>query len=500
MSKRLSGLAKQAAQPALGLSLLLTMHGNPAIAAISRSTAEPTTSPANTSIAQVTSEPTSTSQPGLSRGEDAYRLGAGDRVRIDIFQVPQYSGENEVQVDGTFNLPLVGTIPVDGMTIEEASALLSAEYADFFRRPVVTITLLARRPLQIAVSGEVTQPGSYSVNQEGSLPTLTQLLETAGGITRSADYRQIQVRRPLASGGEEVITVNLWDLLQSGDLSYDITLRDGDTIYIPATDVNLAEAPIIAASTFAANPEQPINVAVVGEVFQPGSYTVTGGTGRIADAGEGGGVDQANTLPTVTRAIQLAGGIKPLADIREVEIRRLIRTGEEQTFKVDLWALLQGDFRQDAILQEGDTIIIPVADALTPEEAAELRTSNLSPGSIRVNVVGEVEAPGAFSLASDTTLNQAILAAGGFNTRARRGSVDLIRLNPDGTVTRQKVEIDLDNGIDEANNPLLQDNDVVIIGRSDLASISDTVGTVLSPLGGIFSLFEFPFRFLRLFD
>ncbi|NEQ25037.1 MAG: sugar transporter, partial [Microcoleus sp. SIO2G3] len=153
---------------------------------------------------------------------------------------------------------------------------------------------------------------------------------------------------------------------------------------------------------------------------------------------------------------------------------------------------------QDAILQEGDTIAVPIATAIDPEESRLRRRATISPDSIQVNVVGEVPTPGALQLEPDSTLNQAILAAGGFNNRARRSTVQLIRLNDDGTVSRQTLEVDFAQGI-AANNPTLENNDVVIVGRSGLASASDTLGQILAPLGNALSILQLPFRFLDIF-
>lgn len=489
-SKVLLDLAKRMKQPFLGLTLTLTFLTT--VYPVAAQTSSPPLNPV-----------TPPSAPPPPQNEASYVLGAGDRINITIFQVEQYSGEADVLVDGTVNLPLVGSLTVEGLTILQATDLISNAYSRFLRRPLVTVSLISRRPLQVAVSGEVFRPGSYSVAQQAGVqvPTLSQLLQTAGGVTQSADIRQIQVRRPTASGREEVINVDFWQLLQTGDLRYDVTLRDGDSVIIPANaNPNLAEAPVIAASNFAANAGDPINVAVVGEVFRPGAYTVTGGSGETDVAGETGGLSGTNSQPTVTRAIQLAGGIKPLADIREVEIRRLTRTGQEQSFKVDLWAMLQGDFRQDAILQEGDTIVIPTATALSPEEASALGSASFAPDTIQVNVVGEVKNPGPVALTPNSTLNQAILAAGGYTPRASSNSIDFIRLNPDGTVSRQELEIDLGEGLATANNPVLQNNDVIVVGRSGLAETSDTLEQILEPLGNAFSLFQIPFNFLRLFQ
>jgi polysaccharide biosynthesis/export protein len=432
---------------------------------------------------------------------EPYTLGAGDRVRIDIFRAPQYSGEAQVLADGTLNLPLAGTISVDGLTIEQATAAISTGYSRFLRRPLITLSLLARRPLQIGVAGEVSRPGAYSVNVEGGeFPTINQLLQTAGGTTLGADVSRVEIRRPRPDGTEEVINVDLMPLLQAGDLRYDLALKDGDTIFVPANETfDVAQSGLLADASFTAPSDRPINITISGEVFRPGPYTVSG-SARTGEAGVPGSTGGGG-LPTVTRAIQLAGGIKPMANIRKVQVRRPTRSGEPLIAEVSLWELLQsGDPKQDPILQEGDSIVIPTLTQTDAAEAQELASTSISPDSIRINVVGEVTRPGTLELPPNTPLNQAILAAGGFNNRAKRSKVNLVRLNDDGTVSREEIEIDFTQGIAEGKNPALRNNDVVIVGRSGLASTSDALGQVLAPLSGIFSIFSFPFNFLRIFE
>ncbi len=537
----------------------------------------------------------------LEAQEADYTLGAGDRVRLDIINVPEYSGEYQILVNGSVNLPLIGNVAVKGMTLEEASRVISARYSRLIKEPISTVSLVAPRPLKVAIAGEVNRPGSYTipltagVDGKGGIqfPTVTQALQLAGGISQTANLRQVLVRRPQLGAADQIIGIDLWALLQGGDLRQDLTLQDGDTIFIQTSAApNLAEAPALASASFSAPKSQPLNIAVVGEVAKPGAYTVT-----VSDAGErptvtraikqAGGLtqsadirrviirrptqsgseqliaadlwqllnagdlqqdiilqqgdtiliptatrfnvaegtqlaatnlaadltqplniavvgevnrpgshtvkaDKPGELPTVTRAIQQAGGITQLANIRQIQVRRLTRDGSEKTIDVDLWQLLQGgDLRQDAILQPGDTILIPTATALNPEEATELAAASFSPGEMTVNVVGEVTRPGAVKLPPNTPLNQALLAAGGFNNRARKGSVELIRLNANGTVSKRDVDIDFDKGISEENNPTLRANDVVVVRRSGLAQVTDTLGSVLTPVGGIFTLFNF---------
>ena len=122
-----------------------------------------------------------------------------------------------------------------------------------------------------------------------------------------------------------------------------------------------------------------------------------------------------------------------------------------------------------------------------------LSAANFSPEAIRVTVVGEVTQPGTVEIAPNAPLNQALLAAGGFDpTRADTDEVELVRLNPDGTVSQRPISVSFDQGVNEETNPALQNNDVVMVGRSGRAAFSDGVSGVLGPVGTILS----PFRLL----
>lgn len=440
-----------------------------------------------------------------SVANEPYTLGAGDRLQVALFQLPQYSGEFEVQIDGTLTLPQVGNLSVQGLTLEAATAAISARYSQFLRRPDVTLNLLTRRPLVVGVAGEINRPGAYTLPIQGNaFPNLTQLLTQAGGITRSANLREVEVRR-LLNGQPQVFAVNLWNLIDKGDLGQDITLRDGDSIFIPSTLIPLEEAQLLAEAGIAPANTSPISIAVIGEVFRPGPYTLQGGVTRTGDAGtpggEGGSAGRGNAQQ-VTDAIQLAGGIKPLANIRQVQVRRLTRTGGEQLFTVDLWSLLQvGATQQNALLQDGDTVVIPTAtvdpDAL---EASSLAESSFAPNTIRINVVGEVGRPGLVEVPPNTPLNQGLLAAGGFNNRARKASVGLVRLNPDGTVIQREIPVDFAQGVSAENNPTLQNNDIIIVGESGLASFSYTLGSIAGPISDFLFILGAPFRAINFFD
>lgn len=411
----------------------------------------------------------------LAQLDDAYTLGPGDVINIGIFNVPEYSGSQQVLADGSVNLPVIGLVSVNGLTPEQAGRTIALAYQGELRYPQITVVLEQPRSLSVAVSGEVSNPGVYVLSPDNArFPTVSQALQAAGGVTQAANLHQVEVRRSNGRRTSQRILLDLWALLNDGDVQQDLALRDGDAIVIGETEnVDVTESNQLSASNLAASAEEEILVAVVGEVFHPGAYKFEGGSNK--------------SRTTVTQAVQSAGGVKPSANIQRIQVRRLTRSGREQLIDLNFWELLQaGDFSQDLVLQQGDTVIIPVATNPTPSEIAQITAANLSPDEVNVNVVGEVESPGRLQVPPNTTLSQAVLAAGGFTRRAKE-TVELIRLNPNGTVTQRKIEVSLGEGIDEVRNPLILNNDVITVGRNVGARFNDSVESLLGPFLRIFT-------------
>ena len=433
-----------------------------------------------------------------------YTLGAGDRIQVEFFNVPEYNKEYQIQVDGSINFLLVGKVQVQGLTIEQLTDLIIREYSSLVTEPIVTVTLSGIRPLNIAIAGEITRPGVYTITPPtttGGLqfPNLIDALELAKGVTAGADIRNVQIRRPHPQGAEEkLININLWEFLQTGRLPQDITLRDGDQIFVPTADTfNSQEVRQRAKANFSADITQPITVVIIGEVSRPGPYTVfaadvraTGQSEELSSVTVSSGEGALVGLPTVTRAIKIAGGITAEANIREIQIRRIPRTGAEQIITVNLWRLLQtGNINEDILLQEGDSIIVPKAEKIDLSEAPEIASASFSPNTITVNVVGEVIRPGLVTVPLNTSLNDALLTAGGFNRqRAQKAKVELIRENQNGTVTRRTVEIDLSQSLNEENNPPLRNNDVIVVDRNGITKMAETFNVLFQPVSSIVQL------------
>ena len=144
-------------------------------------------------------QPTIAQQPNLRNATPApvrvrpsnksgtYTLGGGDNIRVDIFDLPQFSGSYQIPAGGVIQLPLIGSISIQGLTLEEASTAISKAYKLILKRPQVTVSLQATRPLNIWISGEVNRPGSYTVALNSGagnvpsvqFPTLVQAVEKA---------------------------------------------------------------------------------------------------------------------------------------------------------------------------------------------------------------------------------------------------------------------------------------------------------------------------------
>ncbi len=200
----------------------------------------------------------------------------------------------------------------------------------------------------------------------------------------------------------------------------------------------------------ASNRAQAINVAIAGEVGKPGTYALT--------------IDK--TAPTLTTLIREAGGMKPLANLQNVIVRRLSPNSAPQTINVNLWKLLsEGDRSQDVTLQPGDSVEVPTAQAVSAGGLNEKAASFL-PDKMMINVVGNVPKPGLLEVPLHTSLDSALKAAGGLSET--EGTIEVIRVNANGITTRREVPFELARSLNQ--DDALQHGDVVVVRTSQTKS------------------------------
>jgi len=446
-------------------------------------------------------------KPTLSVSESQstfrYTLGAGDTIKIDVFNVPELSGTQTIAPDGTINISLIGAVKLEGLGLDEANDLLRDKLNPFLVRNIVNVSLLTPRPLNIAIVGEVNRPGPrfLSYGSAGSnAATLTSALALAAGITSRADISNVQISRRDGAVGRRIIQVNLQALLEKGDISQDIRILDGDSILVPPLpEAATSQTRLISNSTF--SPDSfTIQVAIVGEVNRVGPQTLiysrsgtvsTGLTGATSAAGvaSGGGP------VTLSRALQSANGVTEVADIRNVQISRLNDQGKRTIFKANLLELItKADISQDITLTDGDLITVPRLDKPNPVDYLQISKATFSPTTITVQVVGEAMRPGALQLRPNSSFTEAISFAGGLTNDADWRAVELYRVNPDGSIMKRNLVADLNLPLNEDSNPGLRDRDVIVVrpsfGSSILNSTTKFLGNIVTPLSLINNLYK----------
>jgi len=285
-----------------------------------------------------------------------YILGAGDQIALSVIGYPEFTGTTAVLPDGTVTLPLVGPVRAAGLTPNQLTAVLTQQMRAYLVEPVVSVSLSVMRPVVVTVSGEVHRPGPLQLSglssnntttlngnnvgdsnidarlaSQPALPTLSSALLLSGGVTRDADIRQVVVRRPLPNGQVQVLSFNLWEAITSEVGLADLSLRDGDAIFIPTLVGDAIDRRTVANSSLAPS---TVRVKVVGEVVRPGEIEVPPDS-------------------SISSAVAIAGGPTTDAQLNSVSLVRLDDQGQIQQEDIDLSNLI--DSYQ---IEEGDVIVV----------------------------------------------------------------------------------------------------------------------------------------------
>jgi polysaccharide export outer membrane protein len=158
---------------------------------------------------------------------EEYRLGGGDKLRIEIYKDPQLSQSLQVRPDGKITLPLVGDVEAAGRTPLELRDVIATSLKEYITNPTVTVIVVEATAAMAYVTGEVNHPGA--VNLQAPL-TVLQALALAGGLKEFADAKNIRILRR-APTGVQTITFNYKDAVKSARAP--VYLRPGDTVVVP---------------------------------------------------------------------------------------------------------------------------------------------------------------------------------------------------------------------------------------------------------------------------
>jgi polysaccharide export outer membrane protein len=208
-----------------------------------------------------------------------YELGAGDSIRVVVFQNPDLTVETRVTENGTITYPLVGTVKVGGLTIPAAEQAIAKalKEGNFIQSPQVNIALLVIRGNQVSVLGQVLRPGRFPLETFDT--RLSEMIAIAGGISPTG--ADVAIVTGIRGGKPFRKEVDIAGMFLEGDFRDDIVLSGGDKIYVH-------RAPM---------------VYIYGEVQRPGSY-------------------RAERNMTVRQALVLGGGPTPRGTQRGLRLYR----------------------------------------------------------------------------------------------------------------------------------------------------------------------------------
>jgi polysaccharide export outer membrane protein len=347
-----------------------------------------------------------------------YRLSAGDVVSVLVRGEAELSRDCQVNGEGTISYPLLGDVPAAGLTCEEVGERLQQGLRRYLRRPQVAVTIRQYGALgtSVFVTGEVQTPGVYPL---GSGTGLAAALAAAGGPTRQASGKITILK---AHTGEARVAGLEQTAL--GALPDSLRLDPGDVIVVNRK----AEA------------DQDRRYTVLGEVPTPGMFEIPeDGQVRVLDAMEKAGL-------LASRSSSQAGPLQSLGvEQFHADLEHALLARSQVAVKLNLRALLQGDVRQNLLLQAGDVLTVPRRPAVT------------------VYALGEVHTAGRQVLDLGSTLLDLLTAAGGVNSGARLSEASLLRM-VDGLPTSIPVDLGrLLRAGDPRANAVLQEGDVLFV-------------------------------------
>ena len=234
----------------------------------------------------------------FAQGKPDYPLGAGDAIRVQVFQNPDLTIETRVSENGSITYPLIGAVDLGGLSIAAAEKKIAdaLQKGGFIRQPQVNIVLIQIRGNQVSVLGQVNRPGRFPL--ETANTRLSDMLANAGGATQGGDDMVVITGQRGGQAFRRVI--DLPAIYLNENPSDDIILMGGDTVYVH-------RAPVFHIYGEAQRPGSfriERNMTVMQALAQGGGPTARGSEKklRLHRRGASGSIEQ--TVPRLTDMVQ----------------------------------------------------------------------------------------------------------------------------------------------------------------------------------------------------
>lgn len=255
---------------------------------------------------------------GQATDFEATRIGVGDLLQVEVFGLEELGREIRVLRDGTISLPLLGSLPLAGLTVSQAEQKIAQTLSErqLVNDPQVYIVVKEHVSYSVSVQGAVRKPGVYEI---GGRKTLLEIIGDAGGLEERAGT-MIFILRRTPSGHEEKIEINADRLIERGDVSLNVALEPGDIVTVPHQRTHY--------------------VYVNGAVRTPGQVDFLSSEGI-----------------TVLQAITAAGGLTERANSGSIHVIRQRPDGTQERIKVNLKKIKKGN-ETDLPLEKNDVVVV----------------------------------------------------------------------------------------------------------------------------------------------
>lgn len=166
-----------------------------------------------------------------------YAVGPRDLIEVKVLELPELNVDRRVTDSGTLDLPLVGSIPVSGMTASDIRARVEALVLEkYVNRANVSVVIKEFANKPVSVLGAVLHPGSLSISGRWTLMTA---ITAAGGLSEKAGSRILVLRRA-DNGLSDTLEIRTDDLFQNATELWNIPIQPADVInVVPRTSITV---------------------------------------------------------------------------------------------------------------------------------------------------------------------------------------------------------------------------------------------------------------------
>ena len=432
-----------------------------------------------------------------------YILGPGDEVIIDLWGDSELNLKQTITPDGYIRVSGLGRIEVSGMSVEQATSRIRNEFSSIYSdldsatpHTFLGVSVGNTRTIKVNVMGEVVQPGTYTLT---SFASAFHALYAAGGPNSIGSLRTIQIFRD----GKVVGNIDLYDYLMNGDSMNDITLRDGDIIkvdpfgilaqitgeikrpmkYEMRSSESLSDLVRFAGGFSGKAYKSNVLVDRKGDIGME-SFTVSDNQYASFGLHDGDSVQVGDILDKYSNAVEIEGAVNRPGKYA---------IGESLLTVKDLINIAQGPtgdaYLYRALLYRENDDLTRTVESINILELMENRVADISlrkndhlyvpsviglSDSLTVYIGGQVRSPGVFPFATNLSIEDIILRAGGLNESASTARVDVYRRIKDpssittSNETSETFTFSLEDGLmtTEIKSFTLQPFDQVVVRKS----------------------------------